>query len=101
MPEPQNTELWVSDIDGNNRTKLASSTRLGTGDWSPDSSQLDYVQVGDVDRHYIVNRDGSHLRELPRSLAHIDSSAWSRDGKDLYVSGSRELVHNFEHLENQ
>ena len=40
-----------------------------------------------MDRHYVVNRDGSHLRELPRSLAHIDSSVWSRDGKELYVSG--------------
>ena len=87
MPEPQNTELWVSDADGSNRTKLASSASLATGDWSPDDSQLDYVQVGDVDRHYVVNRDGSHLRELPRSLAHIDSSVWSRDGKELYVSG--------------
>jgi serine/threonine protein kinase/Tol biopolymer transport system component len=88
IPEPQNTELWVSDTDGNNRTKLASATSLSAGDWSPDSPQLDYVQGGDVDRHYIVNWDGSHLRELPRSLEHIESSAWSRDGKDLYASGS-------------
>jgi len=86
-PEPHSNELWVSDADGNNRTKLASSTQLATGDWSPDDSQLDYVELGDVDRHYIVYGDGSHLRELPRSLVHIDSSVWSRDGKDLYVSG--------------
>ena len=87
MPEPQTTELWVADADGSNRTKLASSTSLATGDWSPDDSQLDYVGVGDVDRHYIVNWDGSHLRELPRSLSHIDSSTWSRDAKELYISG--------------
>jgi serine/threonine protein kinase len=88
QPEPHRSELWVSDTDGNNTAKLASSRSLGTGDWSPDSSQLEYVDdEGDVDRHYIVNWDGSHLRELPRSLAQIQSSVWSRDGKDLYVSG--------------
>ena len=88
QPEPRRSELWMSDTEGNNRTKLAATTRLGTGDWSPDSSQLEYVDnSGDVDRHYIVNWDGSHLRELPRSLARLDSGAWSRDGKDLYVSG--------------
>jgi Tol biopolymer transport system component len=87
-PDPQNTELWVSDADGGNRTKLASSTSLASGDWSPDDSRLDYVETGgDVDRHYIVNWDGSHLRELPRSLAHIESSMWSRDAKELYISG--------------
>ncbi len=89
QPEPQINELWVSDMDGNNRIKLASSPKgLGTGAWSENGSQLEYVDnSGDVDRHYLVNRDGSHLRELPRSLPHIESSAWSRDEKDLYVSG--------------
>src|SRR5271169_2154916 len=87
QPEPHMTELWVSDTDGNNRAKLASSVRLSAGDWSPDGSQLDYVDSGDPDRHFIVNGDGSHLRELPRSVAHIDSSTWSPDGRDLYLSG--------------
>jgi len=86
-PEPHRNEIWLSDMDGNNKAKLASSRILGTGDWSPDSSRFEYVDQGDFDRHYIVNRDGSHLRELPRSLAHIDSGAWSRDGKNVYVSG--------------
>ena len=87
QPEPHRTELWVSDTDGNNRTKLASSVKMATGDWSPDGSRLEYLDQGDFDRHYIVDSDGSHLRELPRSVAHIDSGTWSRDGKDLYVSG--------------
>jgi Tol biopolymer transport system component len=87
VPEPHNAELWVSDADGSNRTKLAASTSLVVLDWSPDGSQLDYVQAGDIDRHYIVNWDGSHLRELPRSLAHIESATWAPDGKDLYESG--------------
>jgi Tol biopolymer transport system component len=60
QPEPHRSELWVSDIDGNNRTKLASSASLATGAWSPDGSQLEYVDAGaDVDRHYVVNSDAN------------------------------------------
>ena len=87
QPEPHRNEIWLSDTEGNNKAKVASSRSLGTGDWSPDSSQLEYVDSGDFDRHYIVDRDGSHLRELPRSLAHLQSGAWSRDGRTLYASG--------------
>jgi serine/threonine protein kinase/Tol biopolymer transport system component len=88
QPEPHQNEMWISDTDGNNKAKLASSRTLGTGDWSPDGLQFEYVDQRDnPDRHYIVDWDGSHVRELPRSLAHIQSSAWSRDGKNLYVSG--------------
>ncbi len=87
QPEPQRTELWVSDTDGNNSAKLASSKSLATGDWSEDGLQLEYVDQNNPDRHYIVDRDGSHLRELPRSLAHIDSGVWSRDSRNLYASG--------------
>jgi hypothetical protein len=89
QPDPNSNDLWVSDMDGNNQIKIASSSKgLGTGAWSPDSSQLEYVDnSGNVDRHYIVNRDGSHLRELPLSLPHIESSAWGWNNKDLYITG--------------
>ncbi len=33
VPAPQRTELWVSDIDGGNKVKLATGAYLGTGTW--------------------------------------------------------------------
>ena len=43
-PDPQNTESWVSDADGSNRTKPASSMSLATGDRSPDDPALDHAR---------------------------------------------------------
>jgi serine/threonine protein kinase len=84
-------ELWVSDIDGNNRTKLASAKFLSTGDFSPDGLRLSYTETNmDADQNFVVNLDGSHLRQLPRSLGNSESCAWSGDGH-LYVSGFQSL----------
>jgi len=77
-------ELWIVDIDGGNRIKLASGRRISTLSFSPDGSQLNFADNGTT-QNFVVNVDGSHLRELPRSLANIGSGAWSADG-NLYVS---------------
>ncbi len=88
LPEPGRRELWVSGIDGKNKTKLASSRDLSTGDWSPDGSQLTYMDTeGGVGNLFIVNADGAHLRQLPRSVTRISATVWSADGKELYVGG--------------
>jgi len=87
-PEPFRSELWVSDLGGNNRTKLASSKEISTGDWSSDGSQLTYMEIkSDADQNFVVNADGSHLHQLPRSLGKTHSIVWMPNGKDLYVSG--------------
>jgi Tol biopolymer transport system component len=87
QPQRGRNELWVSDLDGDNRTKLASPKVLSTGDFSPDGLRLSYTETSvDADQNFIVNLDGSHLRKLPRSLGNSQSAAWSVDGY-LYVSG--------------
>jgi len=88
QPQRGQNELWVSTIDGSNRTKLASANTIGTGDFSPDGLRLSYTETSmDADQNFVVNLDGSHLRQLPRSLGNTESMAWSADGNYLYVSG--------------
>jgi Tol biopolymer transport system component len=62
---PDQAELWVSDIRGANRMRVASSAVLVTGDWSPDSSELAFVDdTGGEGKAYVVGADGRGLRQI-------------------------------------
>ena len=37
---PKQQELWISDVDGKNKVKVASSETLSTGPWSRDGTQF-------------------------------------------------------------
>ena len=91
QPDVSRAELWVSDVDGSNKTRITSSKNaLSTGDWSPDSTQLTFTNtVRDGDENFAVDADGSHLRQLPHSLGNSESITWTRTGKDLYVTGNQ------------
>jgi len=89
QPEPSQSELWISGLDGSNKVKIFSSSHdIGTGDWSSDGSQIIYTDVQtNADRNFVVNADGTHLRELPRSIANTEAGALTKDGKTFYASG--------------
>jgi Tol biopolymer transport system component len=89
LSAPQRQELWVSDIDGDNKVKLATGVLLSTGTWAPDNFHLTFVEAGAIaaDKTYIVGADGSGLRQLQQT-GRIDNSVWSADQKSLYVSGA-------------
>jgi len=81
-------ELWVSDVDGNNRVKLASSGSLITLAWSLDGSQFMFSEPGSGGaKLYIIRADGSGLRQIPWSGGFIGQGAWEPGGKALYFSG--------------
>ena len=83
-------ELFVANIDGSNAIKLASARVLATGDFSPDGAQVNFVEANpDADKTFVVNVDGTQMRQLPPSTANTESDAWSADGKDIYCSGSQ------------
>ena len=89
QPDVSHSELWVSDANGNNKVRIESTKgAISTGDWSPDSSQLTYSNtVRDADKNFVANADGSYPRQLPQSLNNSESIAWTRTGKDLFVTG--------------
>jgi serine/threonine protein kinase/Tol biopolymer transport system component len=84
---PNENELWVSDLEGGNRIRLASSGSLGTGDWSPDGSQVIFEDhtTGQI-KGYVVGADGRGLRQISPVEGAIATMFWSVDGKSLYIS---------------
>jgi serine/threonine protein kinase/Tol biopolymer transport system component len=88
LPAPQRTELWVSDIDGHNKVKLATGENLGTGNWAPDNFHVSFQDdAGAAAKAYIVGADGSGLRQLPLTVDFIWYSVLSPDQKAIYVTG--------------
>ena len=80
--------LWVSDIDGVNKVKIATGEDLGTGRWAPDNFHLSFTEAGASGgpKVYIIAADGSGLRQLPSMGYTNPDSAWSADQKFVYVS---------------
>jgi serine/threonine protein kinase/Tol biopolymer transport system component len=85
-------ELWISDIDGNNRVKLTASRELSTGDWSADGSQFAFEEDSDgVGKVFAVRTDGSDLRQVQlngTTGTYMQNAIWGADGKSLYFSGN-------------
>ena len=44
IPASRRTELWVSDIDGSNKLKIATGENLFSGTWAPDNTWLSYFE---------------------------------------------------------
>jgi len=89
FPAAQRTELWVSDIDGGNRLKIATGEDLGTGFWAPDNRHLTFIEIG-VHlgfKGFIVGADGSGLRQFQTvGRLPVSGAVWSHDQKSLYGS---------------
>lgn len=88
-PEPGRTELWVSDVDGGNKVRLLTTTDVvATGDWSWDDLQVSYWKdLPSISPLFAVNVDGSHPREISRSLAYVGMDLWSPTGEGRFLSG--------------
>ena len=89
FPGVQRSELWVSDVDGGNKAKIATGQALGTAHWTPDSSHLCFFDSGVSagDRAYVAADDGSDLRQLPSVPGMtIASMVWGPDQKAIYAS---------------
>jgi len=88
IPAPEKRELWVSDIDGGNKVKLATGgAGMGTASWAPDNFHLSFLEdhSGAGNKASIIGVDGSGLRQLPRMGDTVHSLVWSPDQKSVYV----------------
>jgi serine/threonine protein kinase len=90
----QGTEVWVSDVDGSNKVKIANGSFLITGTWASDNFHLSFAEIGDprASKVYIVGANGSGIRQLPQTgEGTVFNSVWGSDLKAMFVS-TREKV---------
>jgi hypothetical protein len=92
LPARDRNELWVSNIDGGNKLKIATAETLLTGTWAPDNFHLSFGEIGAASaggKVYIVGANGSGLRGLP-SMAETTYPApqvvWGPDQKSVFVT---------------
>jgi Tol biopolymer transport system component len=84
----QQGDLWVSNIDGSNRTKITSGTELITVGFTSDDSKLVFaVNEGGATKIYIVKTDGTGLRQIPWTGVSGSYGAPSPDPNFFYLGG--------------
>ena len=87
---PKQQELWISDIDGKNKVKVASSETLSTGPSSRDGTQFSFADfTGGPVKLYIAGADGSNIRQVPWNGLYVGSSAFTSDAKSLYLATTK------------
>ena len=74
------------NADGSEQRKLAPLSTAGDGSyaWSPDGRRIAFVSYRDGnDEVYVINVDGSGLRNLTRNPARDVDPKWSPDGRKI------------------
>jgi Tol biopolymer transport system component len=84
------TSLWTVDNTGENADLLYSGPNsIGAADWSPAGNTIAFAMAVDQPDAYeifLMEEDGSNVRQLTRGLAGIGGSLdWSPDGKYLLI----------------
>ena len=91
--------IYLLDRFGKGRTVLVSHAGSGAPAWSPDGTKVSFSGTlpgpyGDYGRIFVVNRDGTGLRQLSPEVAASDpyvydsGSSWSPDGTRLVFDRS-------------
>jgi Tol biopolymer transport system component/predicted Ser/Thr protein kinase len=89
VPSRDRNELWVADVDGNNKTRLAQGSSIATGFWSPDDSRVSFFteEPGKETKLYLAHPDGSALQALKwMNGAAVQALDWSADQKSVFVN---------------
>jgi TolB protein len=89
------TSLWTIDTTGENADLLyAAPNTIVSADWAPVGNRIAFAMAVDQPDAYevfIMNDDGTDIRQLTRGLPGIGGSLdWSPDGKSLLIFAGAE-----------
>lgn len=77
-------KVWVAvmDADGSNQKLLVEGA---APDWSPDGRQIAYSRPddGQIAQIWVINADGSNVRQITQSNTTKIGPSWSPDGKEM------------------
>ena len=87
--------IYVMRADGSHPTKLTSNTDIDyfSASWSPDGKQIAFSArygknaKGDI---YVMNADGSGIRQVTKHPGHDSAPAWSPDGRRIAFISDRD-----------
>jgi Tol biopolymer transport system component len=86
-------EIWLTDADGANPTRLTRGPgrSQASPSWSPDGRSLAFDSEGQDGRFDIwtIGVDGAGLRRLTHDPADDREPSWSHDGRFVYFSSNR------------
>jgi serine/threonine protein kinase/Tol biopolymer transport system component len=86
---PNQSEVWVSEMDGSNKTKLAAPGNFDTGTWMRDLSKVCFQdRTSRGTKGFVVGADGRGLHEIGKVEGLSGFMIWSADGKAMYLSTS-------------
>jgi serine/threonine protein kinase len=87
-PARDRSEVWVANLDGSGKVKIASGESMATTTWTPDSLRLFFVdaETGKPDKAYVVNADGGGLHSIEVPAGTLFTLFLSADQKTLYVT---------------
>ena len=85
LPEQNKSELWIADLDGNNRLKLASGgPKLETLAWSNDATKYLFSEN---DQLFVIDTDGAHLHKLPWLGNFVGFATWEPGDQSIVLGG--------------
>ena len=87
-----NLEVYATDVDGANQTRLTSSSGEDSSPaWSPSGSQIAFSSERDGQAEiYVMNADGSGQQRLTDNPATDVFPVWSPDGTEIVFESNRD-----------
>jgi Tol biopolymer transport system component len=89
LVEGGQSEVWVSDMDGGNKVRLADSGTFNTGEWTRDGSKVSWSDPVQA-KGFVADADGRNRHEIENVEGFSGFMSWSPDGSALYFSSRDE-----------